>query len=446
MRKAILLLFCPMLVVTAPRAVSQVVINEIMYHDPTNDPAEEFVELYNAWTEEVDLEGWEFVEVDSEGMTFVFPEGVCIDGGGYLVVCHDSSTFMSRHPDVHNVVGNFIGRLSNGGEWITLLDSFSRVVDSVEYDDSNGWPLPPDGGGPSLELIHPFLDNDFPTSWAASSNDGGTPGAANSVLSKQRPVADAGQDQFVPEKTTVYLDGSRSGDVDGEIVSFQWIQTAGPAVGLVGVDTLTPRFEAPEVAEKTALTFELTVLDDDGLQSSAAVEVVVINITGSTVSGTLDANTTWDIAGSPYVVTADLTVREEMTLTIEPEVIVRLFPQASIAVNGVLAAEGTEDHQILFQRVSGIGSRWGRLRFDGSHGSVLRYCVFEYGSRAGSFSSSIPDRSAFYVTDSEMTISHCTFRFFNDYVLTGEDSALTISHNTFYDTGEGINLTNCITN
>lgn len=440
MWRAVFLLLTPALVIACCCAHGQVVINEIMYHDPTNDPAEEFVELYNAGPEDVNLEGWEF----TQGVTFIFPAGVTIEAGAYLVLCGDSVAFMSRHPDVLNVIGDFTGRLSNGGERITLCDGVARVVDSVEYDDCYPWPEIPDGGGPSLELIHHLLDNSLAASWEAGLADGGTPGAANSVFSRQRPVADAGLDQFVLENTAVLLNGAGSEDADGEIVSFAWIQTGGPAVELVGDDTPTPRFDAPEVAENTSLTFELTVQDDDGFESSAVVEVIVINAAGSPVSGTLGASAVWDAAGSPYLVTTHLRVPDETTLTIEPGVVVQLFPGASITVNGVLAAEGTKDRQVLFERVSGVSARWGYLRFDGSQGSILRHCVFEYGSGTGSFSSSIPERSALYITDSEMTVERCAFRFFDDYVLTAEDSLLTISHNTFYETGEAINLTRCV--
>ncbi len=440
MWRAAFLALVAMFLIVSGYAHGQVVINEIMYHDPTNDPAEEFIELSNAGPEDVNLEGWAL----TEGVTFSFPAEVSIQAGGYLILCGDSVTFMSRHADVPNVIGDFTGRLSNGGERITLCDSVSRVIDSVEYHDCYPWPQIPDGGGPSLELVHPLLDNGLAASWEASLAGGGTPGAANSVFSEQRPVADAGKNKFVLENTAVFLNGAGSADADGEIVSFAWIQTGGPAVELVGDDTPTPRFNAPAVAENTSLTFELTVQDNSGFESSAVVNVTVINTAGRPVSGTLGANAVWDTASSPYVVTSHLTVPEGMTLTIEPGVVVQLFPGASIAVNGILTADGTEDGQILFERVSGVSARWGYLGFDGSQGSVLRHCVFEYGSRAGSFSSSIPERSALYISDSEMTVEHCAFRFFDDYVLTSEDSVLTISHNTFYETGEAINLTRCV--
>ncbi len=418
----------------------QVVINEILYHDPSNSPAEEFIELHNVSDQLVDLEDWHF----SEGIYFLFPAGVTMEAGGFLVVCSDAGTFSATHPEVKNVIGDFTGRLDNGGERVTLCDAQSRVVDSVGYDDSYPWPPSADGLGPSLELLSPLDDNSLPQSWQASVFDGGTPSAVNSVFSKQSPIADAGQDQFVPEETAVSLDGNASTDPDGQIVSFTWVQAEGPIVDLIGGDTPTPRFEAPEVTENTALRLELTVRDNDGLEGFATVRILVIALSGTPVSGILNASETWSAPNSPYVVTGDLTVPANTTLTVEPGVSVQLFPGASLNIAGTLIAEGTAGQNISFSRVAGVDARWGRVRFDQSQGSVLRHCTLEHGSKSGDFSSSIPDRSALYITDSRMTIADCTFQFHDDYVLTAENSQLTISRNSFYQNGEAINLTNCV--
>ncbi|MFA6404278.1 MAG: right-handed parallel beta-helix repeat-containing protein [Salinivirgaceae bacterium] len=60
----------------------------------------------------------------------------------------------------------------------------------------------------------------------------------------------------------------------------------------------------------------------------------------SDVSGAITSNTTFNLAGSPYTVTASITVANGDTLTIESGVTVKVAANQSIFVNGVLLANG----------------------------------------------------------------------------------------------------------
>ncbi|WP_111657975.1 PKD domain-containing protein [Isoalcanivorax indicus] len=90
------------------------------------------------------------------------------------------------------------------------------------------------------------------------------------------PVADAGPDQTVTGGEPVTLDGTDSADPDGDIVAFAWTQQSGPAVMLDNADTAQASFDAPLVAETTALRFRLTVTDNAGAQASDSVTVTVL--------------------------------------------------------------------------------------------------------------------------------------------------------------------------
>ncbi|HYV20594.1 MAG TPA: M36 family metallopeptidase [Verrucomicrobiae bacterium] len=92
------------------------------------------------------------------------------------------------------------------------------------------------------------------------------------------PVASAGTNQTVDERTIVTLNGSASSDPDGDALSYAWIQTAGPSVTLQGATTASPLFIAPDVAPAGAtLTFQLTVTAS-GVPASASVNVTVNNV------------------------------------------------------------------------------------------------------------------------------------------------------------------------
>jgi hypothetical protein len=67
------------------------------------------------------------------------------------------------------------------------------------------------------------------------------------------------------------------------------------------------------------------------------------------VSGTVSVNTTWTLAGSPYVASGNVTVNPGVTLTLEPGVVVKLSGTTrTIFVNGVLNAIGTGTSPITF--------------------------------------------------------------------------------------------------
>lgn len=94
------------------------------------------------------------------------------------------------------------------------------------------------------------------------------------------PVAHAGDDLTVDEGTLVTLDGTWSYDRDADdTISYLWTQLSGPVVELDGADTATPSFNAPAVSSGgDVLEFELTVTDDDPVNSKSASDSVVVSV------------------------------------------------------------------------------------------------------------------------------------------------------------------------
>src|SRR3954467_5579608 len=78
---------------------SAVLINEIMYHTPSENIAEEYIELFNNGPTNVNLANWRF----SQGVQFTFPS-VTIVASNYLVVAANVATFTNKYPGVSNVV------------------------------------------------------------------------------------------------------------------------------------------------------------------------------------------------------------------------------------------------------------------------------------------------------------------------------------------------------
>ncbi len=155
-----------------------IIINEINYHSAEDFDPEDWVELYNPGTENLDISGWEFKDENDEHI-FIIPDNTILSANEYLVLCNDMAAFTTFFPNVTNFIGDFEFGLSGGGEPIRLFDAEGTLVDSVDYDDEDGWPTLPDGNGNTLELIDPSLDNTLPENWQSSVGYG-TPGQTNS--------------------------------------------------------------------------------------------------------------------------------------------------------------------------------------------------------------------------------------------------------------------------
>lgn len=220
---------------TTTNPLRNVVISEIMYHPAPRagqlfgDPADEFIEIFNAGLLPVDLTDWQF----TAGVDFTFP-ALTLQPGGYLAIAADLAAFAARYPGVANVVGGWTGQLSNSSEKIELSDAFGEVVNEVTYADSGDWAqrqfitlsdapaswewvASHDGGGRSLELRNPAMSNDNGQNWGESAFTGGTPGAGNSIASTNIAplISKVTHDPAVPRSTDMVTIRARVSDEAG---------------------------------------------------------------------------------------------------------------------------------------------------------------------------------------------------------------------------------------
>jgi len=94
------------------------------------------------------------------------------------------------------------------------------------------------------------------------------------------------------------------------------------------------------------------------------------------VSGTINANTTWDLAGSPYVVTGNVTVAATYTLTIDAGVEVKFDNSRSLFVYGNVNATNTT---FTSNDGSPTPGKWNYLTFYNGSSSTLTACEIKYG-------------------------------------------------------------------
>jgi hypothetical protein len=159
--------------VVAAIASSAPVIHEIHYHpgnatDVGTVPIE-FIEIFNPDAAAINLSGWKL----ADAVTYTFPAGTTLAAGGYVVVSKDPQLLLANTGV--NSFGPWQGKLSNSGETLELRDASNILQDTVSYKPGFPWPTAADGAGPSMELVHPSLDNDLGGSWRSSVPFGNPP-------------------------------------------------------------------------------------------------------------------------------------------------------------------------------------------------------------------------------------------------------------------------------
>ena len=95
-------------------------------------------------------------------------------------------------------------------------------------------------------------------------------------VANRPPTADAGDDLAIALGTPVSLDGTRSADVDGDLLDYRWRQVAGTPVLLDETDA-APVFVTP--SRPDTLVFELAVSDGYVSSTPDAVAVTVRDLT-----------------------------------------------------------------------------------------------------------------------------------------------------------------------
>ncbi|MEA1863674.1 MAG: lamin tail domain-containing protein, partial [Euryarchaeota archaeon] len=148
------------------QAADDVVINEIMYapSDAFGGTYNEWVELYNNDTVEVNITGW---AIDDKTIP-----AVTMQPGDYAIIAKNDTKFADYYPDVTCTVVKAAISLRNDGEVLCLNDSSESMVDDADFT----------GCADLANKNNKTLERNATGSWEESLVDGGTPCAENSVL------------------------------------------------------------------------------------------------------------------------------------------------------------------------------------------------------------------------------------------------------------------------
>jgi len=213
-----------------------VVIHEVMYDLSGADDTHEWVELYNASAQDIDVTGWKFNDGSNHLLNAPPKNGgqgaMIIPVGGYAVLADDAVVFLTDHPGFSGTVIDAVMSLGNTSATLTLLDASGAVIDTASYQKESG------AAGNGMTLERSGIG-----SWKESAQEGGTPGAHNGTVlaplnasndtqsapdssdaspassSQSTVIADAGKNIAALAGSEVVFDASRS---QGNALTFTW--------------------------------------------------------------------------------------------------------------------------------------------------------------------------------------------------------------------------------
>jgi len=144
----------------------------------SDDAGPEFIELLNASSRVINLQGVHF----SEGLRFSFPQtrpSPWVPGQRGVIV-RDLLRFRQRYGPEVPVIGVYSGRLDEFGERLTLLDAEGRLLLSFSFSRANPWPSTTVSTKEfSIVLAHSQLGLANPTAWRPAATPGGSPGSSD---------------------------------------------------------------------------------------------------------------------------------------------------------------------------------------------------------------------------------------------------------------------------
>ncbi len=154
----------------------QLVVSEVNYNSEPSVDAGDWIELWNAGPDSIDLFGWS-VSDGQPGHVLTFPMLTYLAPNAYLVLVNDSSKFKQQHPGVPFYPTPIPFGLDGKSDSLVVLNPQDNVQFAFRYADTLPWPQGADGHGRTLELLDPNAPPGNPYSWFDGCI-GGSPGKA----------------------------------------------------------------------------------------------------------------------------------------------------------------------------------------------------------------------------------------------------------------------------
>ena len=180
--KSVLLNFLLFVILYNIINAQNIVINEVMYSPLTGET--EWVEIFNAGKETVDIKGWMLGDRNKPEGSIIIDDSYPVFPDDYIVIRRNSGLIFDFDSNIKVIImSKGFPRFNNDEDDVILRNDEGAVIDSLSYKSKWGGDR-----GVSIERINPYKNTNDKENWdSCVETKGGTPGKENSIYSVITP-------------------------------------------------------------------------------------------------------------------------------------------------------------------------------------------------------------------------------------------------------------------
>jgi len=186
-----------------------VVINEIAWAGSADSSSDEYIELYNPTSQEVDLSGWT-IDDDDGASTYSITSGSIASNGYFLIEKNEDA--------VKSITADAVISLSlaNSGDKLVLKDAAGNAIDTVNSSGGT-WFAGNSTNKLSMERIDASVGGDVASNWASNTSGNGAVASGDSII-KGTPKGLNSVSTALPNTPKAELKISNDTPVNGDTV------------------------------------------------------------------------------------------------------------------------------------------------------------------------------------------------------------------------------------